>query len=254
MSQLFSTICYQPILNLLVFLYNIVPGSDIGIAIIVMTIVIRLALMPLSKKAIESQKSLQDLQPKIEEIKKQYAGNKEEMGRRMMALYAEHKINPLSSCLPLLIQFPFLFAVFKVFRTGLSNGSLALVYPFISRPEMINAVSLGFLDLSKPNMVLAVLAGLSQFWQAKMMMRKRPAVKSEGSKDEDMAATMNKQMLYMMPVLTVVFGASMPGGLTLYWLITTLLTIAQQKWIFGRLDKKKLEIGEKKIVEGEILK
>lgn len=254
MSELFSIIFYQPILNLLVFLYNVVPGSDIGIAIIIMTVIIKVALMPLSKKAIESQKSLQDLQPKIEVLKKEYAGNKEELGRRMMALYAEHKINPFSSCLPLLVQFPFLLAVFQVFRTGLSNGSLALVYPFISRPENINAISMGFLDLSKPHLVLAILAGLSQFWQTKMMMRKRPEVKSTGAKDEDMAAMMNKQMLYMMPILTVVFGASLPGGLTLYWLVTTLLTIAQQKLVFDNMDKKKTAPEDKKVVEGEILK
>ena len=114
MSNLFHAFLYAPILNLLVFLYNIVPGHDLGVAIILLTIIIKLVLLPLSKQSIKSQKSLQDLQPKIDAIKAQYANNKEEMGRAMMNLYKENKVNPFSSCLPLLIQLPFFFAVFRV--------------------------------------------------------------------------------------------------------------------------------------------
>jgi len=257
LSIIFKTVFYQPVLNLLVFLYNIVPGHDIGIAIVLLTIIIKLVLLPLSKKSIQSQKALQDIQPKIEEVKKKYANNKEEMGRAMMNLYKENKVNPFSSCLPLLVQLPFLWAVFKVFQTGLSNGSLDLVYPFISRPETINSISLGFVDLSQRSIVLAVLAGLAQFWQAKMMMTKKPAIKSPGSKDEDMAAIMNKQMIYFMPLLTIFIGASFPGGLALYWLITTVLTALQQMYIFKQKennDKDKNLDNENKIIEGEIVK
>lgn len=236
MSQIFNAIFYQPILNLLVFLYNIVPGHDIGLAIIIMTAVIKLILLPLSKQSIKSQKALQGLQPKIDEIKKKYAGNKEEQGRAMMQLYKQEKVNPFSSCLPLLIQLPFLWAVFMVFRAGLSGESLDLVYSFIYRPEFINTISLGFIDLAKPNVILAVLAGLAQFWQAKMMTTKRPEVRGNGAKDENMMAIMNKQMLYMMPALTVFIGLSFPGGLALYWLVTTLLTALQQLYLFKKKE------------------
>ncbi len=236
MSSIFQTVFYQPILNLLVFLYNITPGHDIGLAIIVMTVIIKLVLLPLSKQSIKSQKSLQELQPKIDEIKKKYANDKTEQGKQMMELYKQEKVNPFSSCLPLLIQLPFLWAVFKVFQAGLSNGSLDLVYSFISRPETINTISLGFVDLAKPNYVLAVLAGLAQFWQAKMMTTKRPEVRTNGAKDEDMMAMMNKQMLYFMPLLTVFIGISFPGGLALYWLVTTLLTALQQLYLFKQKE------------------
>ena len=234
MSQIFNVIFYQPILNLLVFLYNIVPGHDIGLAIILMTVIIKLILLPLSKQSIKSQKALQEIQPKIDEIKKKFADKKEEQGRAMMELYKQEKVNPFSSCLPLLIQLPFLWAVFMVFRAGLSNGSLDQVYSFIYKPEIINTMSLGLINLAKPNVVLAVLAGLAQFWQAKMMSTKRPEVKSQGAKDEDMMAIMNKQMLYMMPALTVFIGLSFPGGLALYWLVTTLLTAFQQLYLFKK--------------------
>lgn len=238
MSETFNAIFYQPILNLLVFLYNIVPGHDIGLAIIIMTAVIKLILLPLSKQSIKSQKALQELQPKIDEIKKKYVNNKEEQGRAMMELYKREKVNPFSSCLPLLIQLPFLWAVFMVFRDGLNGQSLNLVYPFISRPEFINPVSLGFINLAKPNVILAILAGLAQFWQAKMLTVKRPEIKTSGAKDEDMMAIMNKQMLYIMPALTVFIGLSFPGGLALYWLTTTALTALQQLYLFKQKEEK----------------
>jgi YidC/Oxa1 family membrane protein insertase len=246
---MFQTFFYQPIFNLLIWLYNIIPGHDLGLAIIALTVIIKLALLPLSKQSIKSQKALQELQPKIDEIKKKYANKKEEQAKAMMELYKQEKVNPFSSCLPLLVQLPFLWAVFRVFRNGLNGGSLDLVYSFISRPETLKLTSFGFLDLSQPNMVLAVLAGLAQFWQAKMMSTKRPEIKSEGSKDENMMAIMNKQMLYFMPVLTVVICMRFPSGLALYWLTTTILTAFQQLYIFKSKKTK-----NDKVLEGEVVK
>ncbi len=249
MGNLFTTIFYQPILNLLVFLYNTISFQDLGIAIILLTIIIKLLLWPLGQKAIKSQKALQELQPRIEELKKKYADNKVELSKATMELYKESKINPLSSCLPLLIQLPFLFAVYQVFRDGL-NSKLDLVYSFVYKPEVIQGVSFGFLDLNKPNIYLAVLAGLAQFAQAKMMMTKQPPIKTDGAKDESMTAIMNKQMLYFMPAITIFIGISLPGGLTLYWFVITALTALQQVVVF-KLDKKK---NDKKMIEGEIVK
>ena len=248
MSNLFHAFLYEPILNLLVFLYNVVPGHDLGIAIILLTIIIKIVLLPLSKQSIKSQKALQELQPKINEIKAKYAGNKEEMGRAMMDLYKKNKVNPFSSCLPLLIQLPFFFAVFKVFKDGLNETTLSFVYPFIDRPQEISSSFLGLVDLSKPSVVLAVLAGGAQFWQAKMMITKKAEVKTEGAKDENIMAAMNKQMLYFMPAITIFIGITLPGGLSLYWFVITILTVLHQIYIF-RKDK---EIG--KVIEGEVVK
>lgn len=238
MSSIFQTFFYEPVLNLLVFIYNVVPFNDLGVAIIILTIIIKLLLYPLSKKALKSQKELQELQPKIEELKKKHGNKKDELGKALMDLYKENKVNPFSSCLPLLVQLPFLFAVFAVFRDGFENGVLDKIYPFISRPEVIEQVSFGFLDLSERSIGLAFMAGLAQYWQSKMMISKRPQVKTEGSKDEDMMAIMNKQMMYFMPVLTVVISMSFPAGLALYWFVTTILTVGQQYLIFGKDDKK----------------
>ncbi|MCX6795540.1 MAG: YidC/Oxa1 family membrane protein insertase [Candidatus Falkowbacteria bacterium] len=237
MANLFQEIFYRPILNLLVFLYNTIPGHDLGIAIILLTVVIKLILHPFSLQSLKSQKALQELQPKINELKEKYKDDKPGLSKATMEMYKENKVNPFSSCLPLLIQLPFLIAVYRVFRDGLASR-LELVYPFIYKPETIHVLSFGFLDLSKPNIVLAVLAGAAQFWQAKTMMAKTPKIeKKEPGKEPDISAMMNKQMLYLMPALTIFIGISLPGGLTLYWFVLTLLTALQQ-WLMFRKKKE----------------
>ncbi|MDX9893633.1 MAG: YidC/Oxa1 family membrane protein insertase [Patescibacteria group bacterium] len=241
MTQLFNVLLFQPLLNLLVFIYNMVPGNDLGVAIIIVTIIIKLLLYPLSHQSIKSQKALQDLQPKMNELKKKYKDDKEALARETMNLYKQEKVNPLSSCLPLLIQLPFLLAVFSVFSRGLNGESLNLLYPFVANPGQLNPWSFGLLNLSTPNIFLAALTGLAQFWQSKMLITKRQP-KVAGAKDEDMTAIMNKQMLYFMPIITVVIGASLPAGLIVYWLTTTLLTILQQKTMFRNKPNSSVEV------------
>ena len=143
--------------------------------------------------------------------------------------------------MPLIIQLPILWAVYRVFRVGLQNGgtdSFGLLYNFVENPEFIDPLFLGltFLDLSEVSIPLAIITGLVQFWQAKMLVAKKQP-KIEGAKDEGMMATMNKQMLYFMPIMTVIIGASLPSGLILYWLVVTLLTGLQQLYMF-KMDKK----------------
>lgn len=250
MQYLYQVIFYQPVLNVLAFLYN--HTADLGVAIILLTVVIKLILWPLSKKSIKSQAELQALQPKIDELKKKYGDDKAGLGQATMDLYKEHKINPLSSCLPLLIQLPFLFAVFKVLRVGLSED-LNLVYYFLTKPENIQATSFGFMDLSKPVIYLAVLAGAAQFIQSKMMLSKqKKANVSQEKPEENMSAIMNKQMTYIFPFMTVIFGLSLPGGLTLYWFMFTVLTILQQ-FLVLKINKKKGDVSPA-MIEGEIIK
>lgn len=226
-----------------------------GIAIIILTLVIKLALFWPALKALRSQKALQDIQPRIEEIRKKYADNKEELGRQIMLFYKENKVNPFSSCLPLLIQLPILWALFKVFFDGLEldpqTGILLAEHlehlyeplrsTYSSTPIQVDFLNLVDLSASKniTSLVLALLAGVLQFLQTKMLMAKRAPVKSEGAKDENMAAALNKQMLYVMPVITVIFGYQFPAGVTLYWLCSTLFTWIQQL-IFLR-ERNKLD-------------
>lgn len=246
---IFTTLFYQPILNLFIGIYNILPGHDAGLVIIVITLIIRLVIYPLSRKQVVAQKEMQDLQPKMNEIRQKYANDKEGLARATMDLYKEHKVNPFSSCLPVLLQLPIFFAMFQVLRDGLTKPeSFDLLYRFISRPEMIDPTFLGLINLAQPHVVLAVLAGAVQFWQGKMLFSKRPEAsvrKDPGAKDEDTMAIMNKQMMYMMPVVFGIIGLTMPSGLSLYWIVSTLFTIAQQYIAFRGMKPSSTRIDEK---------
>jgi YidC/Oxa1 family membrane protein insertase len=148
-----------------------------------------------------------------------------------------------------LVQLPIFIAVYQVLRDGLTKPeSLDLLYGFVSRPEMIDPHFFSLLDLSQPNAILAVAAGLAQFWQGKMLFAKRPAPElreKKGAKDEDTMALMNKQMMYLMPIMITFIGFSLPSGLSLYWLVSTLFMIAQQYIAF----KHKTDTGVTKVDE-----
>src|SRR3989344_1025229 len=247
---MFHTILYQPIFNVFVSLYNVIPGHDVGLVILAVTILVRLVLYPLTSSSIKAQRSMQELQPKMAALKKQYADDKQKQTQAIMELYKTNKVNPITSCLPMLVQLPILIALYMVLRDGLASKDLAgHLYSFVSNPGTINQISLGFFNMAKPNYVLAVLAGLAQYWQAKTLSRKSPPQEAGGgAKDEAMMSMMNKQMLYFMPAMTVIIGFSLPAGLTLYWFFSTLLMALQQVWSF----KKHKTSGN--IIEGEVVK
>lgn len=236
---MFHTIFYQPIFNLLVFLYNTIAWHDLGVAIILITIIIRIILWPLNKSAIKSQRALQTIQPDIEALKEKHKDEKEKLAAATMALYKERKINPFGSCLPILIQLPILFAIYRVFFNELKDGAQfdpTILYSFVANPGNLNPLAFGFLDLSERSVIIAILAGLSQFWQSKMMMAK--------NQSQSAANALTQQMTYFMPIVTVVIGITFPSGLTLYWLLTTLFTVVQQYVTFG-FKKKTVEVVNK---------
>ncbi len=224
-SYLFNEIFYRPLLNGLIFLYNIIPGHDLGVAIIVLTVFIRLILWPLTNKGIKNQKVLAKIQPQIAEIKKKFKGNKEAQAKAMMQLYSENKINPLAGFLPLIVQIPIIFALWRVFLNS-THLDLTYLYSFISAPAQIQQSFLGLIDLSQKSAILAVLAGVLQYFQTKMIMPPASTVKSAGT--SDFGHIMSKQMLYLGPVLSIVIFWSLPAALPLYWIAVTLLTLLQQ--------------------------
>lgn len=226
---LYTELLYRPLLNLLVVVYNIVPGHDLGITIIILTVIIKLILYPLNQKSIVSQRVMQAIQPQMEALKEKYKDNREKLSAAMMELYKKEKINPLSSCVPILIQLPILIAVYQVFSSGLNGGNWNLLYSGVANPGALQTLAFGFLDLTKRSIPLAVLAGLVQYWQTKMLMDKR-------AQKGTMQSAMNTQMLYLMPALTVFIGSGFPAGLTFYWFLTTLFSGLQQIWM---LRKKK---------------
>jgi len=222
-TYLFNEIFYKPLFNGLIFLYGVVPNHDMGVSIIILTIAIRLVLWPLTGKGIRSQKVLAALQPKVEEIKKKFKDKKEEQAKALMALYSENKINPLSGILPIIIQIPIIIALWRVFLNS-TDPDFDSLYWFIQKPEIIQAAFFGFFDLTKSSVLLAVVAGVLQYFQTKMIMP--PFVKSSGS--ADFGQIMSKQMLYFGPVISIIIFWRLPAALPLYWVIVTLMTMLQQ--------------------------
>lgn len=227
---------YQPVFNLLVFFYNVIPGHDIGLAIIALTVLVRIILLPISARQIHSQRAMQALQPQLKALQEEHKNDKEKLARATMELYSKEKVNPLSSCLPLLIQLPFFLAIYHAMRDGLdpARSPFKLLYSFVANPGTIDVHSFGFINLAVPSIPLAVLAGITQFFQTKMIMPKSASGAGAAPDKSDRMAMMNRQMTYLMPAMTVLIGASLPGGLALYWLLTNVLTIVQQHYFLKK--------------------
>ena len=231
MSFLFNEILYRPIFNLLVFLYNVLPGGDFGVAIIVLTIIIRLVFSPFSLKAITSQKKLSQLQPRIKEIQEKLKHDKAAQAQAVMELYKKEGVNPMSGCLPLLVQIPVLFALYKALANGFDPENLNRLYGFVFNPGVLNNISFGFFDLALTSHALAIISGIFQFIQAKMSLSfQKNTVKYSQSSGPDMNA-INKQMLYFFPFMIIIIGWNLPAGLVLYWAVTTLFSIFEQMYI-----------------------
>ncbi|PIT86341.1 MAG: hypothetical protein COU33_03730 [Candidatus Magasanikbacteria bacterium CG10_big_fil_rev_8_21_14_0_10_43_6] len=249
MVHIFQTILFEPIFNAFVALYNVIP--DAGAVIFIITVIIKLILYPLTSSSIKAQKSLSELQPKLDALKKKFKKEEQQqLAQATMKLYKEHKVNPLGSCLPLIIQLPVFLALYWVLRDVLANKKFELLYGFVSHPGSINPISLGFFNLGDPNVFLALLAGVTQYFQAKMFSKRRaPKTAGDGAQDENMMSMMNKQMLYFMPVMTVFIGLQLPGGLSLYWFLSTLFTLLQQLIVFRKKDTPT----DASIVEGTLV-
>ena len=236
----FTVTIYQPLYNLLVWLYDVLPGADIGFAIIVMTIIVKGLLFPLTFKQMKSQKEMQEIQPKIKEIQETYKDDKEKLAQELMKVYKDHNVNPFAACLPLIIQLPIFIGLFQVLRDGFKEVNVSLLYPFVENPGAIDPMFVGAVNLAEVSIPLVILAAVAQYLQMKFTIARRvdsSVRKESGAMDEDMTARMNKMMMYMMPVMTLIIGTTLPSGLMLYWLVTTVLTIALY-FVFLKEKKK----------------
>lgn len=229
MSFLFSiyhTVLFEPLFNTLVILYNLVPGRDFGIAVILVTLLVRFAFAPLSAKAVVAQRKLAALQPQAKEIQEKFKKDREKQAKELLELYKKEKVNPLAGILPILIQIPFLIALYQVFWKGLGAEQLEFLYSFVTNPGLIDPIFFGIVNLGERSMVLAGLAAVFQFIQGKQMMQRRPS-----GDQKSFAATFQKQALYFFPVLTLLIVSQMPSAIGLYWITTSLFSIGQQWYI-----------------------
>lgn len=214
----YHEVFYRPLFNGLVFLTSVVPWHDIGIAVIVLTILVRIAIFPFMHRSIKTQVKMRELEPELREIKEQFKDKKDEQARRTMELYKQHGVSPFSGCLMLLIQLPILIALYQVFWKGLDLAGPDL-YSFIARPEFVRMEFLGLIDMATGSLLLALLAGLSQFIQMKLA---HPPGLPSGSKkgksfQDEFARAMKIQTTYVLPVFIAFISYRFPAAVALYW-------------------------------------
>lgn len=221
---------YRPLLNGLVFLYETIALHDLGLAIILLTVVIRLILFPLFQKNAHTQTVIQAIQPKIKEIQSRHKGNKEKEVQETLALYREHNVNPFSGFLFILVQLPILIALYHIFLRGLTPEALGDVYSFISHPAEVRATLFGLINLEKPHIILLGLTAAAQYIQGKISIPPKPPGAALSTQEQ-----VARNMVYVGPVLTLVVFANFPAAASLYWFVSTLFSIGQQRIINKKL-------------------
>jgi len=228
MSWIFEKILYQPLLNALVGFYNLFGGRDFGLAVIALTIIVRVILSPLLHANLRQQKVMSGMQAELRRVQGKYKDDKTKQLAAVQELYKQNKINPFSSFLLLLVQLPILLALYRVLLDGLNGGAGDGLYSFIAAPTHINYSFLGLVDLKAPSLWLIFAAGLAQYWQAKVASTVSPTAKNS-------AATAT---LLLMPLITVVFLWKIPSAIALYWTVSTIISIIQQTRIKLPKDEK----------------
>ncbi len=255
MGNIFTTILVQPLTNGLILIYKYL-GQNLGVAIILFSILLILILRPLTKPYLESMKKIKELGPQMEKIKKKFGKDKLKLSQAQAALYKQNKINPTAGCLPYILQFLVLIALFQVFTTALSEDAIQsgklneLLYAPLkfSQGETLNTKFL-YMDISKPDTfhipgisfalpgLFLILATLAQFLSVKISTpyvsaEEKLAKKTKGTLD-DTQVMMQKSMTYMMPLMTLIFGMKFPSGLALYWLVYSIFNVWQQASMSG---------------------
>jgi YidC/Oxa1 family membrane protein insertase len=224
-SSVFNVAFFEPLLNGLVFLINILPFHDVGFSIIILTIIVRFIIFPLNHRAIITQQKIKQLEPALQDIKEKFKKDSQEQAKKTMELYRQHGVNPFSGFITLLIQIPIIFALYKVFSAGV-HFDPAHIYSFIQVPHEFNLNFLGLFDLTDKSYVLGFIVGATQFFQMQLAI---PPIKKQNagvknSFKDDLARNMNIQMRYVMPVLIFFIVSRLSGGIAVYW--TTMNTFA----------------------------
>lgn len=234
MINIFNTVLYEPLYNTLVFFITMIPGESLGLAIILLTVLVKTILLPLTHKQTSSQRKMKTVEPEIQKIKDKHKNNKQEQAKKTMELYQKHGINPFSGCVVVLIQLPVILALYRIFFKGLEAGINAdLLYSFITIPTNISTMFLGYFDLLEKSLILAFLAGVTQFFQMKLAMPGAPQKSKESKKgelsfQEEFTKNMSTQFKYIMPGIVFFFAWSISAAVALYWTVSNVFSIAHE--------------------------
>ena len=253
-GNLFHNVFQEPIYNILMVIYGMlhnVIANSFWLAIVIMTLLVRTAMIPLIFKQLQSSKAMQEIGPEIQKIQREYRSEPQVMQQKMSALYKENNVNPYASCLPLLVQLPFIYGLYGAFNSILRDKTATAhtlneqLYPFV-RPifgpnGLTHFPDTHFFSITlaqpDPTHILPILAALLTFIQLRMTLKRnatQAATKPKTSGAPDPNAATMKMMQYIMPLFTLYIGWTFPSGLALYWIVTTGYSIVQQYFFNGR--------------------
>lgn len=238
LKTLWNVILYKPIYNLLVILI-IFFGGNVGLAIVFVTLLVKLVLLPFTAKTIKSQVAMKAIEPKLQKIREEHATDKQMQSKKTFELYKEHKVNPFTGCFLLLIQLPIIIALYRVVLGGFAPHP-DLLYGIVHFPEHINTMFLGFDVTEQRNIILSVVVALLQFVQAWLATRntsQTKAVATANSTQPDMQKAMQAQMKYFMPIMIGLISYRLPAAMGIYWAVNILVTIAQEYYIRNKYTK-----------------
>lgn len=236
-SYIWHTFFFDPVYNSLVFFIDIIPGGDVGLAIIATVLLVKTVLLPISIKAVQTQKAMREIEPKLKEIKEKHKDDKQQQAQAMMAIYKDAGMNPLASIFLIFLQIPIIIALyFSVYKGGgipLPDINIDLLYSFVKEPVQITMNFLGLIDITEKSLLLALGAGITQYFHVHLTMPKLPP-KEEGAAPnlrDDFMRNMQTQMKYVMPVLITVVAYTISAAIALYFLVSNLTTIAQEYFV-----------------------
>lgn len=231
MSYLYHTFFFDPLYNTSVILFNILPWADAGIIVIIFTVLVRLAIYPLSRKAVVTQFKMGEIAPELEALKEKYKDKPEEQARQTLALYSEKGVNPFSGILVVVIQIPVILALYRIFL-HFPDVNLDLLYKFVSAPAAVSTQFLGLFDITGKSIVIALLAAVSSYFQIKLSTINQSQNKKSGNSfGDNLAKNMQTQMKYVFPVLVFFIAYRISAVIALYWLTTNLFTIGQEIFV-----------------------
>jgi YidC/Oxa1 family membrane protein insertase len=236
-SYIWHTFFFDPMYNGLIFFIDIIPGGDVGLAIIAMVVIVKTILLPLSIKAAKTQKIMREIEPKLKELKEKYKDNREEQARAMMVVYKEAGMNPFASIFLLLLQIPIIIALYYSVYSGggiaLPAVNTSILYSFVADPLVVSMNFLGMIDITSKSLWLAALAGITQFFQIKLSMPELPPRDPNAAPDlkEDFMRNMQLQMRYVMPVIIFFAAYFISAAIALYFFVSNLVAIAQEYYV-----------------------
>lgn len=240
MHYLYNIFFYEPLYNALVLLIKVVPWHSVGIAVVLLTAIVKILLFPLSQKAIKTQVQMKLLEPELNDIKIKYKDNKQLQAEKIMQIYKEKGLNPFSGIIQLFIQLPVLIALYQVFlRGGLPNIDLNTIYSFVSTPDFVNMSLLG-VDMAEKSIMFGFFAALAQFIQMQFTLSSKNKKPIDNKKEldfkDELAKSMNMQMKYVMPIVIFFIAKSFPVVVSLYLITSSIFAIVQEFYVKRKIN------------------